>query len=123
MLTQSLLPILQAYAREKEPIVSYQRTLTLLDALEGRPAGVWFFTSMDPRHLSCLKSRAPDQYIGLVVVDPSSATQKIPGAIGEILRARQPQQFTITDAMIEGISRAIPPPTRRARRAFRPRGR
>jgi len=94
----------------KEPFVSCPRTLTLLDALEGRPTGSWFFTSMDPRHLSCMKSRAPDQYVGLVVVDPSSAVQKIPGAIGEMLRARQPQRFMITDAMIESFSRAISPP-------------
>jgi glycerophosphoryl diester phosphodiesterase len=93
----------------KEPFVSCQRTLTLLDALEDRPAGSWFFTSMDPRHLSCLKSRAPNQYVGLVVVDPNSAAEKFQGPIVEFLKARQ-GRFTITDVMIDGFSRAVPPP-------------
>jgi len=94
----------------KEPFVSCARTTTLLHAVDGRDGRLWFFTSVDPRHLSCLRDASADQYLGLVVLDPDSAIKKVPGALGNMIRSRLPQGFRINDQVIAEFARTVPPP-------------
>lgn len=43
---------------------------------QGRPAGAWFLTSTDRRHLQCARRADPQGYLGLIVLDPQALTRQ-----------------------------------------------